>query len=378
MTTIRAADLFCGAGGTSTGLAQACEELGLGRVQLTAVNHWPVAIESHAANHPWANHLCESLDTIDPRKVTGGKLDVLLASPECTHHSIARGGRPMSDQSRSTAWHVLRWAEALRPRCVIVENVREWQTWGPLGANGRPLKRRRGETFVAWVQALVSLGYRVEHRVLQAADYGDPTTRQRLFVVATRGRAGVRWPTPSHAQDPGLFAGEIERWRPARDIIDWDLAGRSIFGRTRPLAEKTIERIAAGMRRFGWPEPFLVMLYGTGTARTLDLPLPTVTAKGGHLGLVEPFILPHRQFKEMTVDSLDDPLRTVTANNGGGALVRPFLAPFFGERAGQEPRTHDIDEPAPAVTSHGAGGVCRPFLVKYNGRGGRRAWEDEA
>ena len=142
---IRAADLFCGGGGTSTGLLQACEEAGL-ECDLLAVNHWDKAIETHAANHPKAKHLCVNLDSIEPANaVPGGKLDILLASPECTHHSNARGGKPMSDQSRASAWHVVRWAESLRPRVIIVENVREFATWGPLGCDGRPLTTKRAQ-----------------------------------------------------------------------------------------------------------------------------------------------------------------------------------------------------------------------------------------
>lgn len=201
MRAIHAADLFCGAGGTSFGLYMAADELGLD-VDLLAINHWPVAIATHSKNHKFARHLCTGLDTVDPRKVVpSGRLDLLVASPECTHHSNARGGRPMSDQSRASAWHIVRWAEALRIENIIVENVREFMSWGPLGSNGRPLKSRTGETFQAWLNALRSLNYRVEHRILNAADYGDPTTRQRLFVLAKLNNRPVHWPQPSHTSD---------------------------------------------------------------------------------------------------------------------------------------------------------------------------------
>jgi DNA (cytosine-5)-methyltransferase 1 len=198
MKTIKAADLFCGAGGSSTGLKRVADALGVA-LDLTAVNHWPIAVETHAANHPGARHVCKSIDDIDPRKVTGGSLDLLWASPECTHHSTARGGKPINDQSRSTAWCVTRWAEALRPKFIIVENVPEFQTWGPIGSTNRPLQSRKGETFAAWVGTLTSLGYTVEARVLNSADYGAATTRRRLFVVArfdggARGRGSIAWP----------------------------------------------------------------------------------------------------------------------------------------------------------------------------------------
>src|SRR6266404_9126646 len=145
--TIEAVDLFCGAGGTSTGLAHACTFLGY-QLKLVAINHWDVAIDTHSTNHPSTTHLCESVDNVDPRKtVPSGRLNILVASPECTHHSNARGGRPMSDQSRATAWAILRWAEALYIDNIIIENVREFKTWGPLGADGRPLKSKRGHTY---------------------------------------------------------------------------------------------------------------------------------------------------------------------------------------------------------------------------------------
>ncbi|MCX6497192.1 MAG: DNA cytosine methyltransferase, partial [Arthrobacter sp.] len=158
MKTLTAVDLFCGAGGTSTGLARACDSSGL-KLSLLAINHWPVAIETHGFNHPATEHLCARVDQVDPHRVVRGRLDLLMASPECTHFSNSRGGMPMQDQSRASAWEVVRWATALRPSWVLVENVREFLTWGPLGKDGRPLKTKRGETFIAWVQALRSLNY---------------------------------------------------------------------------------------------------------------------------------------------------------------------------------------------------------------------------
>jgi DNA (cytosine-5)-methyltransferase 1 len=195
---IKAADLFCGAGGTSTGLVDACREMGY-EVDLTAVNHWQRAVDTHSANHPTARHFCASLDSLNPRDLFGeGELNILWASPECTHHSIARGGKPVSDQSRATAWCVIRWAEALRPDVILVENVKEFESWGPIGTNGRPMGSRKGEIFRAWVSALESIGYKVGWRVLCAADFGDPTTRRRLFVQAVRGRRKIVWPEPTH------------------------------------------------------------------------------------------------------------------------------------------------------------------------------------
>jgi DNA (cytosine-5)-methyltransferase 1 len=466
-----AADLFCGAGGTSSGLVNACRELRK-KLRLFAINHWDVAISTHSANHPDATHLCTEMDSVDPRKVvSGGRLNLLLASPECTDHSNARGGKPMSDQRRASAWHIVRWAEALYIDNIIVENVREFRDWGPLGANGRPLKSKRGETFLAFLRALESLDYRVEYRVLNAADYGDPTTRERLFVMARRGRRQITWPQKTHSKTgTAQMFGAIEKWKSAREIIDWSIASPSIFTRKRPLAPATLARIEAGLRKFGGKhaEPFLVILRNHSTSRSVEKPLPTITAGGGHFGLcepfvlgqqsggaprsvneplptvatdgaialIEPFILPQRSDSDPR--SVERPLQTITTTsrgiglvepfliNAGGprvsprsvvdpmntvltrdhmGIVEPFIVPFYGEREGQSPRTHSIEDPLPTVTAagvhaglcetfimpvnHGASdkrsyslerpmptitsvdawGICEPFLTKYNGTG---------
>lgn len=362
MKTIKAADLFCGAGGSSTGLKRVADALGVA-LDLTAVNHWPLAVETHAANHPEARHVCESLDSIDPRKVTGGSLDLLWASPECTHHSAARGGKPINDQSRSTAWCVARWAEALRPRWVIVENVPEFQTWGPLGADGLPLQSRRGETFAAWLSALRSLGYAVEARTLNAADYGAATSRRRLFVVArldggARGRGPVLWPQATHAERKGargLF-DELPTWRGAREIIDWNERGASIFGRSKPLAPNTLRRIAAGARRF-WGvdlEPFLVAMEHGGRELDINKPLPTITtARGGAFGIVEPFLL--GQQSGALGRGVSSPAPTV-ATSGAISLIEPFLVTFYG--SGQNIGT--IREPLRTVTTKDRFGLVAP------------------
>ncbi len=181
---IEAADLFCGAGGISTGLGMAVDYFGKD-LNLVAVNHWERAIETHAANHPLANHFCTGIGELKPSKaVPGGKLDLLVASPECTHHSIARGGKPFDDQGRSSAWHVLHWCQELYVRNIIMENVPEFTNWGPLGENKKPLKSKKGQTFLAFLNALKSLGYSVDWRILTCADYGDATTRKRFFLMA--------------------------------------------------------------------------------------------------------------------------------------------------------------------------------------------------
>ena len=317
---IRAVDLFAGAGGTSTGLAQAVVEAGTS-LELVAVNHWAVAVETHARNHPWARHLCADLDALNPRQIVPGQLDILVASPECTHHSTARGGLPIHDQSRASAWCVVRWAEALRPRFVLVENVREFATWGPLTLKGRPMKARAGETYRAWVGALESLGYRVSARVLCAADYGDPTTRRRLFVLAYRGKAPAVWPEESHADlgQRDLFGGDRKQWRAAREIIDWTIEGRSIFERAKPLAARTLERIADGLRRFGGEEPFLLGQQSGSVPRQVSRPVPTL-ATSAAVALIEPFLV--RYHGTGGSEPVSRPLPTVTTRDRFG-LVEP-------------------------------------------------------
>ncbi len=361
--TIHAVDLFCGAGGTSTGLYRAADKLGM-KVKLLAINHWSVAIATHSKNHQYAQHICETLDSVDPRKVVPRrKLDLLVASPECTHHSIARGGKPMNDQSRASAWHVLRWAEAIRIENIVVENVKEFMSWGPLGTNGLPLKRRKGELFDSFIGSLRALGYNVEHNILNAADYGDPTTRRRLFIIARLGRKKVSWPIATHSKDGGKGT---RRWKPAESIIDWGLPSESISGRKRPLAPNTLRRIAAGLAKFGG-EPFFAMMYGSNKVRSIKRPAPTVTAGGHHIGLCESFVMsaggPERKPRKVS-----DPLYTVLCKDSL-ALVAPFIVPQFSSGSPQSVR-----KPLGVVTTTSRGmGLCTPFLLQQQSGGQPRS-----
>jgi DNA (cytosine-5)-methyltransferase 1 len=361
-------DLFCGGGGTSTGLARACAKRGK-KLDLIAVNHWDIAIETHALNHPWARHLCAALDAVDPRKaVPSGRLNLLVASPECTHFSTARGGRPMHDQSRASAWLILKWLQELYVDNVLIENVKEFQTWGPLGANFRPLKSRRGETFHAFINSVKSLGYTVDWRILNAADYGDPTTRERLFIIARRGRRKINWPEPTHAPAERLRNGDLfsdlKPWKPAREIIDWSLKGTSIFNRKRPLAPATLERIAAGIKKFNWPEPFLVVLRNHQNGVSLDRPVPTMTTSGANFGLCQPFVL--GQQSGSVPRDVSSPIPTI-ATDGAISLVKPFIMPVNHGRT--DTRSYAMGNPFPTVTSVDAWSMVEPFLVKYNGTG---------
>jgi DNA (cytosine-5)-methyltransferase 1 len=375
---IRAVDLFAGAGGCSTGLLQAATRR-RESVDLVAVNHWPIAVETHTRNHPEARHFCAPVETLDPRvAVPGGKLDILIAAPECTHHSTARGGKPINDQSRASAWHILRWLELLSVEHVLIENVPEFQTWGPIGKTGRPLKHQKGETFRAFIAALESYGYRVECKVLNAADYGAATTRRRLFIVARRGKVAPSWPAPTHSKTgaPTLFGGS-RKWRAAREIIDWSLPSQSIFTRARPLKPATMRRILEGLRRFGGAElePFLVILRQHMAGRSLDGPLPALTAEGTHVGLAQPVIVKVTHGDRKRERSVDEPLPTITAANRGElGVAEPFLIPYHAERAGQSPRTHDVNAPLPVVPTSPVFGLVEPFIVTPGGpnlRGGR-------
>ena len=365
---ILAVDLFAGAGGTSTGLTMACKETGK-TVKLTAINHWPVAISTHERNHPWASHICAAVESVNPREVVpGGHLDILVASPECTHFSCAAGGRPKLDQKRASAWQILRWLELLRVDSLLVENVPEFRSWGPLDAKGQQIRKLQGATFRAWISAVRSLGYNLDYRVLNAADYGDATSRRRLFVVARKGRRPVTWPEPLYNRS--AVQGR-KKWRAARDIIDWTIEGQSIFSRSKPLSPRTMRRIIAGLKKFSGPElrPFLVLMENGGGVRSIDEPLPTITtARGGSMGVAEPFLL--SQGSGGAPRSTASPVPTIPAG-GAHALVEPFLVEMRGTSYAS-----CIDDPVPAITGIGHEYLAEPCLVEYYGNGGSSDIDD--
>lgn len=265
-------DSFAGGGGASTGIAAA-----LGREVDVAINHNAEAIAMHAANHPGARHYCENVWKIDPFDATmGERVGLLWASPDCRHFSRAKGQVPVKKEIRGLAWVVVRWAQAVRPRVIVLENVEEFETWGPISAEGRPDPKRKGLTFRRWVNKLRSLGYQVDWRTLVAADYGAPTTRRRLYLVARCDGQPIVWPEPTHGK------GRALPWVPASSIIDWTLACPSIHGRAKPLAVKTLARIAEGVRRYVPTSSgaFLTTYYGGEAAgQPLDRPLRTVTSR---------------------------------------------------------------------------------------------------
>jgi DNA (cytosine-5)-methyltransferase 1 len=289
--TINAADLFCGAGGTSTGFVQACKNLGF-QPHLTAVNHWEVAIKTHRANHEEFHHICSPLEDVLPNDAHAGKVDVLFASPECTHFSRARGGRPVLDQKRSTAWWVIEWIKAKQPSYVVVENVAEFLKWGPI-SEGQPIKELAGTHFEEWFSAFADLGYHAEYRILNSADFGAPTSRSRFFLIAASTGEPIPWPSPTHRNSKDKLNPDLPVWNSVRSCIDFSITGESIYGRKRPLAPKTLRRIEVGLERYGgkFAEPFLIVLRNHMAAQSLGDPAKTITAGGGHLGLVEPVLI---------------------------------------------------------------------------------------
>jgi DNA (cytosine-5)-methyltransferase 1 len=356
------ADLFCGAGGFTTG----AEASGHVKIAL-AVNHWQPAIFTHRTNHPGTRHICARIDDVDPRHdTTLPELDLLLASPECTHHSIARGGRPIDDQKRATPWHVIIWAEAKRPQWVVVENVREFRDWGPIDEHGRPIKSRKGEIFRQWIKSLEAVGYQVDHQLLNAADFGAATKRVRLFIVARRGNSkrDIPWPEITHPQ---------AQWKPAWSVIDWSKPCPSIFARKRPLAEKTIRRIEIGLRKFvgAAAEPFIVKLRNNCNADSLHGPLSTITTSGAHHGLAMPFMLPRQGFydcrKDKPAKGIDEPIPTITASHVPAGVVMPFITQYHNGDGGEQ-RNYSPAEPLRTLDTQNRYGIVVPFQFKAMGR----------
>jgi DNA (cytosine-5)-methyltransferase 1 len=381
------ADLFAGGGGATEGIYMAT-----GRHPDVAVNHSAAALAMHEANHPTTTHYREDVFDVNPRRVTGGRrVGLLWMSPDCTHFSKAKGGKPRDKGTRSLAWVAVRWASEVRPRVIILENVEEFTTWGPLCEAGQPIAAKRGETFAEWRRALEALGYRVEHRTLVAADYGAPTTRKRLFLVARCDGAPIVWPAPTHGR------GRARPWRTAAEIIDWSIPCPSIFARRKPLAEATERRIAEGVRRYvlETARPFIVPLTHQGGVRvhSVDEPVRTITAAHrGELALVSPTLIQtgygERPGQAPRVPGLEKPLGTVVAGGGRHALVAAFLTKHYGGMVG-----HDVERPIGTVTTQDHHSLTtatlapaepdrreqvRAFLVKYYGASGRAETQQQS
>lgn len=363
-------DNFAGGGGASIGIA-----LATGSPVDVAINHDPIAIAMHRMNHPGTVHYCENVWDVDPREVVrrmGGRPVALCwLSPDCKHFSKAKGGKPVDKNIRSLAWVAVRWAATVRPRMIILENVEEFKTWGPL-VGDRPDPKQKGRTFNAFVNALKRYGYRVEWEELRACDYGAPTIRKRLFLVARCDGRPIVWPEPTHGnpESEAVRSGRLMPWRTAAEIIDWSLPCPSIFERKKPLAENTMRRIARGIQKFVVenPKPFIVKVnHGRDDFRgqEIDRPLSTITAKHGY-GLVATFLSKYLGEKH-PADSRgqvpSEPIRTVdTANRF--SLVTSHLIKLRGTCQHGAP----VDQPAPTITAGGLHiGEVRAFLTKFYG-----------
>lgn len=365
-------DNFAGGGGASQGIF---ESTGL-HVDI-AINHDADAIAMHTINHPDTEHFCESVWDINPREVVNGR-PVALAwfSPDCKHFSKAKGAAPVNNSIRGLAWVAIRWAATTRPRVIMLENVEEFKTWGPLLKDGKPCPDKKGHTFQAFVNALKRQGYLVEHKELKACDFGAPTIRKRLFLVARRDGQQIRWPKHTHGDPKSLEVkkGKLLPWRTAAECIDFSIPCPSIFTRKRPLAEKTMQRIAKGIMKFviDTQSPFIlndvvpfITEHANGSSQRNmpgDEPLRTICAqvKGGHFALVTAFIAKH--YTGVTGVEVTKPLPTVTTIDHN-AVVTSHIVKLRGSNTG-----HETDKPLHTITAGGNHlGEVRAFLVKYYG-----------
>lgn len=361
-------DNFAGGGGASVGI-----EMALGRTVDIAINHDPAAIAMHKANHPYTKHYCESVWEVDPLEITKGrKVGLAWFSPDCKHFSKAKGGKPKNKKIRGLAWVAVKWASFVKPRVIMLENVEEFKTWGPLDEEGKVIPERKGETFEHFIEALQENGYVVEHRELRACDYGAPTTRKRFFLIARSDGEKIIWPEPTHGNPESI---EVKRgihkpWRTASEIIDWSIPCPSIFDRKKPLAENTMKRIARGLKKFVFdnPKPFIVRIGQTGFGKDrlqypLDKSLTTITTKAEHC-LVTPFISTYHtetRKNEVRGQEIDRPITTVDSSN------RYALTTAFIERQFKSSTGHSMDVPLGTVTTIDKSRLVEAFLIKYYG-----------
>ncbi|WP_195259676.1 DNA cytosine methyltransferase [Anaerotruncus colihominis] len=374
-------DNFAGGGGASTGM-----ELATGRVVDIAINHDPDAILMHRTNHPHTTHYQASVWDVDPVEVCRGRpVGLAWFSPDCKHFSKAKGGKPVDKNIRGLAWIVLRWAGTVRPRVIILENVEEFQTWGPV-RKGKPVKKLTGQTFRKWLDQLRNLGYDVEWRELVAADYGAPTTRKRFFLIARCDGRPIVWPTPTHApaDSPEVKAGLRKPWRSAAEIIDWSLPTPSIFDTKesirekynltaqRPLRPNTMARVARGVDKFviKTASPFLVVVNHSGEFRGQDPgePLQTVTAKHGY-GVASPVLAPWTvtNTTNSTGHPASEPVDTARTGGGGGQMFLSASLVQYHTEQGERVRGQGLDAPLLTVDASNRYGLSAVCLEKYYG-----------
>ena len=399
MKVFNTVDLFCGAGGASTGMEDALHCLKL-RHKGLAINHWSVAVDTMQRNHPDINTLQMKIeDAVPADLVPGGVVDLLWASPSCTHHSRAKGGKPRSNQLRAQPELVLTWLDQLFVRRVIIENVPEFVEWGPLNKDGKPIKRLKGSCFRSWVASIEARNYTVEWRIVNCADYGDATSRRRFFLKAVRKGCGkIRWPEPTHAENPqpDLFGHELKKWRGARECLDLSDLGKSIFNREHPLSRNTLLRVAVGMKKYNGMDflmdmlgsgggdesrvhlltkpiptqhsggnrcavvrPFIVKLKRNCGAEDIDSPLSTATTKESH-ALCQPFIVKLNNHAD--AENVEKPLTSVLAGGQHHALCQPLIIDHFKNGEAQS-----VDAPIGAQTTHDRYSVVQPFIMDYFG-----------
>lgn len=395
-------DNFAGGGGASKGI-----EMAFGRSVDIAINHDREALVMHTANHPGTAHYQEDVFDVHPGFITGQRtIGLAWFSPDCKHHSKAKGGKPRDQKIRGLAWVALKWGALQKPRCITIENVAELLTWGPLDGKGKPIKEEAGRTFMAFIDALShgldpshpdipeiyealgadfpmerlykGLGYAVEYRVLRASDYGVPTTRARLFIFARRDGLPINWPAPTHG-DPrakGFAASGLLPWRTAAECIDFDLPAQSIFGRERSLATNTERRVAKGLWRhvLASAKPFIVGAGGpsyAGKPVSVAEPMGTVATEK-HRQLAQPVLTPylteHANSSNQRTMPSDEPLRTVCAQVKGGhfSVVAPKMMPLVMTNTTGHPGA-SVEQPLPTVTTGGHHAVVAPVIAPLRG-----------
>ncbi len=372
-------DNFAGGGGASTGI-----ELATGYSVDIAINHDPEAIRMHKVNHPNTEHYCENVWAVDPVKACNGHpVGLAWFSPDCKHFSKAKGGKPKDKNIRGLAWVALRWAGLVRPRVIMLENVEEFKTWGPLNRRHHPIKSKQGRTFEKFVQQLTDLGYEVQFKELVAADYGAPTMRKRFFMIARCDGKPIIWPEPTHApvDSEEVKKGLLKPYVGAYTQLDFSLPCPSIFDTSeeikekygiravRPLAQKTMDRIARGLKKFVLdnPEPFIIQCNHGGERRPNDIrePMPTITGKHGY-GIVEPYMVQIGQtgFTKDRSKDVREPLTTIVSKNEH-CLISPTLIQYHSETSKDGVRGQTIEDPIMTVDSSNRYGLVASFLQKY-------------
>lgn len=372
-------DNFAGGGGASTGI-----EMATGYSVDIAINHDPEAIKMHKANHPNTKHYCENVWSVDPVKACNGHpVGLAWFSPDCKHFSKAKGGKPKDKNIRGLAWVACRWAGLVRPRVIMLENVEEFKTWGPLNRGHHPIKAKQGKTFEKFIQQLNDLGYTVEFKELIAADYGAPTMRKRFFLIARCDGKPIVWPEPTHApaDSEKVKAGLLEPYVGAYTQIDFSRPCPSIFDTSeeikekygiravRPLASKTLDRIARGLKKFVLdnPEPFIIQCNHGGERRPNDIrePMPTITGKHGY-GIVEPYMVQIGQtgFAKDRSKDVREPLTTIVSKNEH-CLIEPTLAPYMGTNTTNHPGGNCKD-PIHTITTGNQQCLISPTLIQYH------------